>query len=64
MALTFRNFHTQISFKLHRIETTGITNCALHNYLCRRGTSFWQEVSNIEEFEADENVFIPLKKRL
>jgi hypothetical protein len=62
MTSRFRIFRTQINLELDLIEIIAMTCCFLLNYLPRRCTSFGQEESDMEEFEGEENVFIPLQK--
>jgi hypothetical protein len=62
MAPRFRIFHTQIILSFDSTETIVMTCCVLHRRLHLRCTSFEQEGSNMEEFEGDQNVFIPFRK--
>jgi hypothetical protein len=64
MTSRFRIFRTQINLKSDRIETTVMNCCVLRNYsyLPLRCTSFGQEESDMEDFEGDESVFVPLQK--
>jgi len=61
MVSRFRVFHTEINFKLERIETVGLSCCVLHNFLHRSCNSYTVDVQEESE-EQQTDTLTPLQR--